>query len=71
MKIVEIKELDTDFPLRLNRGLIYRLFYECSESEFAKFNEWRESTGTGILAGPASLYFRSQQDLTMFLLRWS
>lgn len=71
MKILEMIELDTDFPLRRNRGLIYRLFYECSESEFVKFNEWRESTGIGILAGPASLYFRSQQDLTMFLLRWS
>lgn len=71
MKILEMIELEKDFPLRRNRGLIYRLLYECSESEFVKFNAWRESTSIKILTGPGSMYFRSGQDLTIFLLKWS
>lgn len=71
MKILEIKELDTDFSLRKNRGLIYQVLYQCADGEFKKFNTWRESTSIKILAGPGSMYFRSEQDLTIFLLKWS
>lgn len=71
MKILEVTELAEDYPLRRNRGLIYRVLYQCADAEFLKFNEWRESTGIRILAGPASLHFRSSEDLTLFMLKWS
>lgn len=71
MKILEVKELEADFPLRKNRGLIYMVLYQCDHAEFIKFNEWRESTGIKILAGPASLHFRSSEDLALFMLKWS
>lgn len=71
MKIVKVKELAEDYPLRKNRGLIYQVFYYCDYSEFLKFNEWRESLGLQILAGPGSMHFRSSEDLTLFMLRWS
>lgn len=71
MKIIKVKELAEDYPLRQNRGLIYQVLYQCDHAEFLKFDEWRESTGIRILAGPASLHFRSSEDLTVFMLKWS
>lgn len=71
MKILEVTELEPDFPLRKNRGLIYRVLYQCDHIEFLKFNRWRDATGIRILAGPASLHFRSSEDLALFMLRWS
>ena len=71
MKILQVTELEEDFPLRQNRGLIYRVLYQCDYAEFMEFNKWRDATGIQILAGPTSLHFRSSKDLTLFMLKWA
>lgn len=71
MKILSTIELEPDFPLRKNQGLIYRVLYQCGDAEFQKFNQWREDIGMRILAGTSGLYFKSSEDLALFMLKWS